>query len=429
MLALSLVAAGAVLAQPQPPVPAAGNGSMSGSVTNSVTGAPLSRAHVTVLVPGNMGVQSFGAVTDAEGQFAIGKLPPGRFIIQVDRVGFVAPSTGNRLSDSQLRPDEKKEDVKLTLTPTGGISGRVLNAEGAEVQGAIVSLDGAPFGVNPATSDEKGQFRISGVPPGRYRVLANPAVMPFPPEIRTDGTEEIHYARTYYPDALTARTGLRVEVAAGAELKGIDIRLVRTPIVTLKGKVLDMPAGGKTLVRAVASAATGGGVQMANNVKGDGSFQIWQLDPGKYTVVATNSTPGAGSQGSLQSAPVEIDVEGVDIGNIELRIIQPFDVTARLGFDDAKAREAPMMAMPLRLRARGTGSAASGAGCTAPAGPAPHDSAARRPDIRQQFVRVPASRNWRRRFVHAGEAPARPIPVDADMGRIRKIGGYRRQGD
>ncbi len=345
---LSLAAAAVVVAQPQPQPqsPPAGNGSISGSVSNSVTGVPLPRVHVSVIVLSNTSAQSFAALTDAEGKFAIGKLPPGRFIVNVDRAGFVAPPNGNRLSDSQLRPDEKKEDVKLTLTPTGAISGRVLNAGGGEVQGAIVSLDGAPFGINPATTDEKGQFRITGVPPGRYRVLANPAVMPFPPEIRTDGTEEVHYARTYYPDALTVKAGQRVEVVAGSEVKGIDVRLVRTPIVTLSGKVLDGPAGGKILVRAMASAAAGGVVQQANNVKADGSFQIWQLDPGKYTVVAMSSPSGGGSQQGLQSVPVEIDVAGADIRNIELRMIQPFDLTARLGFEDAKARERPAIQTP-----------------------------------------------------------------------------------
>ena len=284
---------------------------MSGVVTNSATGTPLPRTHVAVLVFGNTSVQTFGTVTDAEGKFSIGGLPPGQFSLNLDHVGFVIPATGNRLSDSQLRPDEKKEGLKLTLTPTGGISGRVLNAEGGGVQGANVSLDGAPFGVNPATSDEKGQFRISGVPPGRYRVAANPAMMPFPPEIRTDGTREVHYARTYYPDGLTVKAAQRVEVAAGAEATGIDIRLVRTPVVTLSGRVLDAPAGGKTLVRAMASAATGGGVQMAGYVKADGSFQIWQLDPGKYTLIATNASQGSGMQRGVQSAPVEVEVSGL----------------------------------------------------------------------------------------------------------------------
>lgn len=343
VLLLTLAAAAVAQPQPQQPMPATGNGLVAGVVVNSATGAPLPRTYVTLYVFGNTGVQPFGAVTDAEGKFAIGALPPGQLNLNVDHVGFVAPAAGNRLPDPQLRPDEKKEGLKLSLTPTGTISGRVLDGEGGAVQGAIVSLDGTPFGVNPATSDEKGQFRLSGVPPGLYRVVANPAVMPFPPEIRTDGTSEVHYARTYYPSALTLKAGQRLELRAGADAVGIDIRLVRTPIVSLSGRVVDAPLGGKTVVRAVSSAATGSVSQLAPSVKQDGSFQFWQLDPGEYTLVASSTSQGSGVQRGVQSAPVEVEVSGRDIERIELSMIQPFDVTVQLGFADPKAREAPTM--------------------------------------------------------------------------------------
>jgi hypothetical protein len=352
-LGMSMVSAAAVLAQmlqqaPAQPPPT-GNASVSGAVANSVTGAAVPHAQVTVIVLGRNSGQSFRTVTDGEGKFTIGGLPPGRLMVNVDRVGFVDSGTGSRLSDVQLVTDEKKENLKLTLTPTGGVSGRVLNAEGAAVQGAIVSLEGAPFSVNPTTTDEKGQFRISSVPPGKYRVCANPAVLPFPPEIRTDGTREVHYARTYYPDSLTGKGGQRIEVGGGADVMGIDIRLVRTPIVTLRGRVVGVPAGGKTVVYAMASAAAGGFEQSTNHVKADGSFELWQLDPGIYTVVATNTSAGSGLQGSMQSTPVEIEAAGVDIEHVELRMIPPFDVGVQVGFDDAKAREAPPMpAMPAR---------------------------------------------------------------------------------
>jgi Carboxypeptidase regulatory-like domain len=344
LAAVMMLSLAAAFAQPQqqPQAPPTGNGVFSGVVTNSATGAGVPRAQVSLFVIGSTGGQNFPTVTDAEGKFTIGNLPRGRLIVNVGRLGFVAPSSGNQLFDMQLRPNEKKENVKLTLTPTGAISGRVLNAEGA-VQGAIVSLDGIVPGASPATTDEKGQFRISGVPPGRYRLVANPAVMPFPPEIRTDGTREVHYARTYYPDALTVKTGQRVEIAAGMETPGMDIHLVQTPVVTLSGKVMDAPAGGKTQVRAVASAATGGGIQMAGYVKADGSFQIWQLDPGKYTLVATNTSQGPGMQHGVQSTPVEVEVAGHDIERIDLRMLQPFDVSVQVRFDDAKAREMPTM--------------------------------------------------------------------------------------
>lgn len=390
-LPLSLAALSAV-AQPQPTAPAAGAASISGVVTNSVTGAPLPRAHVGGAILGNTGAQFFEAVTDTDGKFSVEGLPAGRIIISANRAGFVAPASGNRLSDTQLRAAERRENVKLALAPTGAISGRVLNADGLAVPGAIVSIEGGPFGLNPATTDEKGQFRISGLPPGRYRVVANPAVMPFPPEIRTDGTREVHYARTYYPDALTSKAAQRIEVGAGIDAMGMDIRLVRTPIVTVSGRVSDIPAGGKTLVRALLNGAVGNGVQATANVKPDGSFQIWQLDPGTYTLVATNTASAPGPSRGLQSTQVEIEVAGKDIERVELRMIQPFDLTARLAFDDAKAREAPAMQSPQRP------------------GQQPAAQATPRPPAPRRIMLRPEGQS----FVNFGPSIFQPMEVGAD---------------
>ena len=58
-------------------------------------------------------------------------------------------------------------------------------------------------------------------------------------------------------------------------------------------------------------------------------------------LVATNTSQGPGMQHGVQSAPVEVEVAGRDIEHIDLRMIQPFDVSVQLGFDDAKARELP----------------------------------------------------------------------------------------
>src|SRR5258707_10224486 len=89
-LVAGLAAAALMWAQPQsqqqsqqqPQTPVAANGSVSGSVTNSVTGTPLARAHVVVMIFGNTGRQVSDAVTDAQGKFTIGKLPPGQMILQ-----------------------------------------------------------------------------------------------------------------------------------------------------------------------------------------------------------------------------------------------------------------------------------------------------------------------------------------------------------
>ena len=105
---------------------------------------------------------------------------------------------------------------------------------------------------------------------------------------------------------------------------------------------------------------SGGGA--GNTVKADGTFTISNLDPGKYTLIA--DAFGAGPQRRLQSAPVDIEVAGMNIEHLELRMIPPFEVTGQLHFDDAQIRfpRRPrdlqdcriMFRYPVAVRARST---------------------------------------------------------------------------
>ncbi|HUI53691.1 MAG TPA: carboxypeptidase-like regulatory domain-containing protein [Bryobacteraceae bacterium] len=311
--------------------------SLSGTVTNSLTGEPVLRAHVSLQATINNTQQRFGAMTNGEGKFALPRLPAGQYFVTVERVGFVAAANGPGLNNNvRLQPGDKKEDFKLVLTPTGAISGRVTDSDGEPVQAATVAVESG-MGSNSAQTDDKGQYRIGGLRAGKYRVRAAPGNLPFPAEIRTDGTKDVHNAGTYFPGVLERKSGARVEVLPGAELSGIDIRLVRTPIVTVSGKVEDLPSGAQNVnvqVRLASPGVFSGG--MGGLVKPDGSFKISGLDPGKYTLAATQFGQGGLR---LQSAPVEIEVAGADIEHLELRMIPPFDISGQMRFEDERARQ------------------------------------------------------------------------------------------
>ena len=61
---------------------------------------------------------------------------------------------------------------------------------------AVLGSDGLREG---DMTDPYGQFRMGSLPPGKYRLRAAPRALNLPPEIRSDGTTEIHYVTTYYP--------------------------------------------------------------------------------------------------------------------------------------------------------------------------------------------------------------------------------------
>jgi hypothetical protein len=339
-LLLFLAAIAGVTAQ-TPPTPAnAQLASLSGAVANSVTGAPVLRAHVSITLNSPGTAQQYGAITNGEGQFAITQLPPGHYTVSVERAGFVMQRNpaGASFSEVKLSPGDKKENFKLTLVPTGAINGRVFDAAGEPMQGVSVSAESG--GNESATTDDKGQFRIGGLQPGKYRIKAAPQTMPLPPETRTDGTAEVNYSPTYYPDSLAEKQAARVEVQPAGELTGIDIHLVRTPIVSVSGRVSGLPTAARNVsIDVQRHSSMGENSQSGSIVKPDGTFTIWRLDPGKYTLVA--AIWGQGGQNRLQSAPVEIEVAGVNLEHIDMRMIPPFDIPIQIHFEDDQARQVP----------------------------------------------------------------------------------------
>lgn len=322
----TLPIAAALLAQTAPE-PA----SVAGMVTNSVTGEPVVRAHVTVgcfSSDPQKGSQNFGALTNAKGEFSITTLPAANCMVSAQRVGFVS---GVRQENVSLSPGTHKEALKLKLVPAGVISGRVMSSAGEPCPGVGVSagLFAEGFYAANMTTDDQGQFRLGGLRPGRYRVKAVKDSMPFPPEIRSDGSVEMYDAATYYPNSLNARTAQWVDVKPAAEVSGIEIRLVKTPVVKVSGKVTGVAAGAKNVMVNLTPNGKGAGVTP------DGTFTIWRVDPGKYRLQAAQWS----GQTSLRSATVEIEVNTANVENLELPLIAPFEIAGQLRFDDEQARQ------------------------------------------------------------------------------------------
>jgi len=302
------------LAQPQ--------ASVTGTVTDSVTGLPILRAHVNL----RAGEKSFGAFSDAEGKFTIRGLTPGEYFVSAESARFVPRrSTSNPVS---LKAGDANDAIEVKLTPMGAIVGRILDAEGEPVQGVHVLAQGVGQ-AGDATTDDKGHYRIGGLAPGRYRVEAWKDWRNTPPEIRTDGSKEIRYAPTYYPGTLSSKEATRVAVQPGGESGGIDVQLIGRPIVKVSGKVVSVPPGANAVF------VEGGQAGMVRAAKDDGSFAIWGLNPGKVTLTARV----VGLTGrDLQSAPVELEIGTENVENIELRLVPAFDVSGSLRFEDERAR-------------------------------------------------------------------------------------------
>ena len=306
---------------------------VEGQVNNALTGEPLVRAHVVLRGNSAPTQKQYGALTTAEGKFSVTGIAPGNYRASVDKVGFVmAPGSSARVT-LNLKEKEKKDSLQLKMLPTGAIVGRVTDAAGEPVENANVSTEGSTM--ESALTDEKGTFRIGGLAPGKYRLKATmQGSASFGPELRTDGTEEVHYVRTYYPGVISPKEASPVEVRPDGETSGADIRLARMPWVRVSGRVIGIPEG---IERATVMARSPNGFGSGGaTVKSDGSFELWRIDPGKSLLSANWSSPGGRFERTVEK---EIEVGGANLDGIELRVVPEADIPGRLDFEDETARQ------------------------------------------------------------------------------------------
>jgi protocatechuate 3,4-dioxygenase beta subunit len=305
---------------------------LAGTVTNSVTGEPVPRALVSLI---GVFKERYSAVTGLDGDFSISGIAPGAYHISPRRTGF--SMAHNASADLQLEAGESKR-IDLQMAPTGAVTGLVTDENGEPVENASVSADG-PEGGESAATDQNGAFRIGGLAPGRYRIRVSwNSFSGGAPEIRTDGTTDVHYATTFYPGVPSKKQAGYVTVRAGSETSGADIPLVSVPFVRVSGRVIGMPddAAMRNIMLDPVDPGLCCGWGTAP-LRRDGSFELWSLTPGKYGLRAEWNAPD-GSQ--VHTATVDIEVAGPNVDNIALRVVPDSDIPGQIEFENDAARQA-----------------------------------------------------------------------------------------
>src|SRR5262249_39462800 len=131
------------------------------------------------------GWRHFAGATDAEGRFDIGGVAPGSYEIASHAYVFVLanqPSNARNTERIVIGAGETIKDVSIELVRGGVVTGRVIDEDGRPVVGSYVSLQSPPgdrvisarFGSESVSgmgeTDDRGVYRLFGVPPGRYLV-------------------------------------------------------------------------------------------------------------------------------------------------------------------------------------------------------------------------------------------------------------------
>lgn len=146
--------------------------SISGRVV-STEGSPLAGAivHLATNDSGPLGMPrdaSSSATTDGAGEFTLAAVESGEQTVVFQKPGYQAERKSVRVSGKEMRVDAR-------LTKGRDVAGIVVTDGGVPVAGANVSARTAVQDAVPrsATTDQNGEFRFTGLTPGRYRFTAS----------------------------------------------------------------------------------------------------------------------------------------------------------------------------------------------------------------------------------------------------------------
>jgi len=359
-LSTGVAAAQQVVTQPRPGMPQTqtgprdptaprdtGTGRVSGRVVGGDTGAPLRRAMVSL---GGEGLQEGRATTtDEHGRYEFKDLPPGRFSVQANKAGYVSLGYGQRRPmqggrSIELAEGEALDRIDFNLPRGGVIAGRIVDEFGEPVAGLQVQAmryvfrEGrrqlAPVGGFGLQTDDRGQYRIYGLPAGEYYVSAQVQQGMF--GAQSDSRSGM--GTTYYPGALNVAEAQRVPVSPATEQTSINFAVLPTRTVKVSGTVTNSQGRplrqGMIMVQLGRDTAfftlSGGGM-----IKPDGSFTIGNLSPGEYTFhVSTAMNP---EDDEAESAIVPMSVGMDDMTGVVITTARATPISGQLVFETAAA--------------------------------------------------------------------------------------------
>ena len=153
-----------VLALLQTPLP-----SVEGVATKTGTTDPVPHARMMLTKADGRLTDTRVTETDERGRFAFRALAPGSYRLVTQHAAFVRPAART----ITVAAGQSIRDLVVALTPTGVITGRVVDEYGDPVADVYVraSLNRSVF---ETTTNDLGDYRLYGLPPGAYVVSVAP---------------------------------------------------------------------------------------------------------------------------------------------------------------------------------------------------------------------------------------------------------------
>jgi protocatechuate 3,4-dioxygenase beta subunit len=320
-------------------------GSIKGHVYCGDINVPARLASVTIQSASSVGIEPNQAATgsspestlpisiktDLDGNFTMMGVKPGKYVVVAWLPGYLSPlarlaletdkfggpSEGFKHSLEQLVPSvivdaNQTSSVDIRLERGAEISGTVSYDDGGPVVGAevellqqtknaewrLVPLSNSLVTFRNGNTDDRGRFRLVGVPPGRYIISAALPLETFWGAGIDRGSVRYAMPRTlkgklevYSGDALRKSHATSIEIASGETRPGTDITIPLSKLHRIAG-VLSAANDGHPLRSGLVELLYADDLSVAQraHVDEDGTFLINFVMNGDYILKVTGGT-------------------------------------------------------------------------------------------------------------------------------------------
>jgi hypothetical protein len=344
------------------------------SITGRVTLAGKAAAGITVTMttaePSLSRAPAVKTTADEDGRYRLTGVAAGRYTVAPFAPALVVPQDVNSWMPGKLvtvSEGEQIEGLNFALTRGGVITGRVVDDKVRPVIEQYINLiqvdeRGQKTGVRTGGAygfhtDDRGIYRIYGLPAGRYIVSVG--------EAKDSGSVRLgygggFYAQTFHPNVTEQARAAIIEVPLGTEVTGIDIVLSpASKSYTASGRIIDADIGKPVANIELAHGAlmkdnrVGGYGWSGNRTNANGEFRIEGLTPGRYAAFTVEKD---GSNLYSEPAPFEItneDVKGVEIKVRRGATISGIAVVEGASDSDIAARLSSLQLFPVSTEDEG----------------------------------------------------------------------------
>ena len=292
---------------------------------------------------------TYKAKTDQEGVYRIAKVASGSYFVAPVAPAFALAGSVNDLQGQTviITESENVDGIDFDLVAGGVITGKVVDSEGRPMIEEQVTVNSADERdqrrgfLNGMATDDRGIYRIFGVPAGRYKVSVGD------PRFGRGDRRRIP-AQTYYPDVTDAAKAVIVEVKEGAETNKIDITIGEAPqAYSVSGRVVDGESGTPvarafiqlTRIEIVDSNSTRGYGEYINvQTDAQGQFRLTNVQPGKYDLSAS-----APEEANMRvEAAVRFDLIDQDVNGLVIKTTTGATAEGTIVFESSKNGPAPV---------------------------------------------------------------------------------------